>query len=314
MKGKRFPPRWAKAAPSAGLLFLCFLWSLSSLRIDLLPSLTSQALPPTQKQALPFAMLAIAAALYAVVKRQRPSWQQTRSAIIIGLGLFVVPSFLVSISSSGISELTRVALFSLVPVFTVVLEPHISGTTGQQRRGALIAALLAVGGTLCIFPADVPTSIASAASFGAIVLAAAFIGADNCLAVKVAEETPITSIAAVASVTALACLAVLGPFVEKEAWQWQGVGPELAWSVALDLPGLLLLFWLMPRMSAVRMSARFVIAPLMATLFGVVLFRPEVSLRALLGLVLVAAGAGWILFAPEEEADDASLPLNLSRE
>jgi len=90
MKGKRFPPRWAKAAPSAGLLFLCFLWSLSSLRIDLLPSLTSQALPPTQKQALPFAMLAIAAALYAVVKRQRPSWQIGALENLLSLGLFEI--------------------------------------------------------------------------------------------------------------------------------------------------------------------------------------------------------------------------------
>jgi drug/metabolite transporter (DMT)-like permease len=315
MAGKWSRTHAVKAAPVAGLLFLCFLWSLGSLRIDLLPASAAVSLPPLEKEALSFGLLTITASLLAIAKGTKwPLGRQLYLAFLIGLGLFVAPALLVSLSNQGVSELTRVALFSLVPVFTVVLEPHISGTTGQQRRGALIAALLAVGGTLCIFPADVPTSIASAASFGAIVLAAAFIGADNCLAVKVAEETPITSIAAVASVTALACLAVLGPFVEKEAWQWQGVGPELAWSVALDLPGLLLLFWLMPRMSAVRMSARFVIAPLMATLFGVVLFRPEVSLRALLGLVLVAAGAGWILFAPEEEADDASLPLNLSRE
>lgn len=313
MNGKRFPARWAKAAPSAGLLFLCFLWSLSSLRIDLVPSLTSRALPPTQKQALPFGMLAIAAALYAVVKRKRPSWQQIRSAIIISLGLFVVPSFLVSISSSGISELTRVALFSLVPVFTVVLEPHISGVTGQQPRGALIAALLAVGGTLCIFPAEVPNSIAAAAAFGAIVLAAACIGAGSCFAVKAATESPMSILAAIAGVTTLASFTVLGPLVERETWRRRGLGPELAWSAAVGLPGLLLLFWLMRRMSAVRMTTRFVIAPLMATLFGAVLFRPEVSLRAFLGLVLVAVGAGWLLAAPDEVPDSASLPLNLNR-
>jgi len=65
-------------------------------------------------------------------------------------------------------------------------------------------------------------------------------------------------------------------------------------------------------MSAVRMATRFVIAPLMTALFGIALFRPEVSLRALLGFVLLAAGAGWLLFAPDEELDDVSQRLKLN--
>jgi hypothetical protein len=70
----------------------------------------------------------------------------------------------------------------------------------------------------------------------------------------------------------------------------------------------------MPRMSAERMAKRSVIAPLMTALFGVILFRPEVSLRAVLGFVLIAACAGWLLFAPEEEPDGTSMPLKLNRE
>jgi drug/metabolite transporter (DMT)-like permease len=70
----------------------------------------------------------------------------------------------------------------------------------------------------------------------------------------------------------------------------------------------------MPRMSAIRMTTRFVIAPLMTALFGIALFRPEVGLRDILGFVLIAAGAGWLLFAPDKESDGASLPLNLNRE
>jgi drug/metabolite transporter (DMT)-like permease len=56
-------------------------------------------------------------------------------------------------------------------------------------------------------------------------------------------------------------------------------------------PGLLLLFWLMRRISAARMTTRFVLAALLTALFGVILFRPEVSLRAVLGFVLIAACA-----------------------
>jgi drug/metabolite transporter (DMT)-like permease len=314
MDGKRFSSRWAKVAPSAGLLFLCFLWSLGSLRIDLLPAHAFVSLPPLEKQSLPFAWLAFTASLSAITKETRwPQGRQIRAAILIGLGLFVAPALLVFLSNQWISELTRVALFSLVPVFTVVLEPHISGVTGQQRRVALIAALLAVGGTFCIFPAQVPNSLPSASAFCAVVLAAACSGAANCFAVKAVSqfnEAPIAVMAAIAGATAFAAFAGFGILVEGEAWRVYGLGPELAWSGAVGLPGLLLLFWLMLRMSAARMSTRFVIAPLMATVFGVVLFRPEVSLRAFLGLVLIAAGAAWLLLAPEQDPEDPSLRLN----
>jgi len=316
MNGKRFPPRWAKAAPFSGLLFLCFLWSLSSLRIDLLPALDNQAMPPMEKQALPLGLLAITSSLFALTKRQKwPQGRQILSAILIGLGLFVAPAVLVSLSNQGISQLTRVALFSLVPVFTVVLEPHISepraaGTTGQQHRGALLAALLAVGGTLCIFPAEVPSSIAAAGAFGAVVLAAACIATASCFAAKAAHELPINTMSAIAGLTALVCFALLGPLLEREPWTWRGIVPELAWSAAVGLPGLLLLFWLIPRMSAIRLATRFVIAPLLTAFFGIALFRPQVSLRDILGFALIAAGACWLLFAPDEEPDSASLRLN----
>ena len=313
MAGKWFRLKAVKAGPMAALLLLCFLWSLGSLRIDLLPVLDNHTLPPMEKQALPLAFLAITASLLAITKRRRwPQRRQVFTAILIGLGLFVAPALLVSLSNQGISELTRVALFSLVPVFTVVFEPHISGVTGQQQRGALIAALLAVGGTLCIFPADTPNSIASAVAFGAVVLAAACIGAANCFAVRAATESPTITTAAIAGFTAFACYTLLGPFVEKEAWTWHGIGPELVWSAIVGLPALLLLFWLMRRMSAARMTTRFVIAPLMTALIGIALFRPEVSLRDILGFVLIAAGAGWLLFARDEEPDDASQRLKLN--
>lgn len=312
MTGKRFSLHWTKLAPFAGLLFLCLLWSLSSLRIDLLPSSAVQNLPVMEKQALPSGMLSVAASIFAIAKRRRPNRQQIRSAILIGLGLFVVPSFLVMSSSQGISELTRVALFSLAPVFTVVLEPHIAGTTGQQPRGALVAALLAVGGIFAIFPAQIPSSIVSAGAFLAVVLAAISIAEANCLGAKAAAESPISTLAAISSATAFLCFAVFGPLLQHEPWHVDALAPELAWSALVGLPGLLLLFWLMQRMSAARMSTRFVIAPLITALLGIAFFAPQVSFRDMLGFILIAAGAGWLLIAPDEHPDAASSSLNLN--
>ena len=87
--------------------------------------------------------------------------------------------------------------------------------------------------------------------------------------------------------------------------------PQLVWAVVVDLPALLLLFWLMRRMSATRMTTRFLIAPLMTNLMDLALLRPVVSGRAGLGLVLVAGSAGWLLLAREDEPEAGSTLLKL---
>jgi drug/metabolite transporter (DMT)-like permease len=74
---------------------------------------------------------------------------------------------------------------------------------------------------------------------------------------------------------------------------------------------MLLLYWLMRRMSAARMTTRFVIAPLMANLIAMALFRPPFDVRTDLGLLLIVSGAGWLLFAHDEETETRRGPLNL---
>ena len=94
---------------------------------------------------------------------------------------------------------------------------------------------------------------------------------------------------------------------------WSALTPELAWSAAIELPGLLLLFWLMRRMSAARMTTRFVLAPFMALLIGAVAMHPSLTLRTWLGMFLIGAGVGWLLLAAEVEPEESALPLNLDR-
>ena len=96
------------------LLLLCFLWSLGSLRSDLLRNLTLHPVPPMEKQAVPFALLAVTAALFALVRRTDwPRGRRLLPPVLVGLGLFVAPAVLVSLSSKWVPELARVALFSL---------------------------------------------------------------------------------------------------------------------------------------------------------------------------------------------------------
>ncbi len=301
----------------AGLLLLCLLWSAGSLSTDLLPNLTPHLLPPLESQAIAFALLAATATVAGFAHRARwPGLLLVEDAILVGLCLVVAPAILLALAREWVSDLTRVAILSLVPVFTVVFEPYIGLGTGQHNRGGLPASLLALVGTLCVFPLDTPRSLQAGIAVAAVFLAALCIAAANCWAVRVAVAMPGRSsapLAAIAGATASAGLALASLIAERVVLRWDAVAPELAWTGAAELPGLLLLFWLMRRMSAVRMTTRFVLAPLIASVAGLALMRPTVDLRGWLGLLLMATGAAWLLLAPEESAPQEDLSLKLTR-
>jgi drug/metabolite transporter (DMT)-like permease len=292
-----------------GLLLLCLLWAVDSVRADLFPSAVAHALPRFERQALQFGLLAIGAAVFASVRKaMRPHGRMLGECTLVGLGLFVVPALLLHVSREWISDLPRVALFSLAPVFAVVFEPHI-GRGLEMSRSAMMAALVAVVGTLCVFPVDVPGSVAAGGAFCAVIAAAAFVAAANCRAVFLATELPGQSLAPMITITsgaAAAGFALVSAITEHAIWSWNVLRPELAWTAAIEWPALLLLFWLMRRMSAVRMTTRFLIAPLITNLVGLIVLRPTVSLRAGLGLLFVAIGAGWLLLASENEPQQDS--------
>jgi drug/metabolite transporter (DMT)-like permease len=305
--------------PAAALLLLSFLWAIDSLRSDLFPHSFASAEPSHEtglgSEAVSLLLLAIAAATSTAVRRTRwPRGRQLWSAIAVGLGLFAVPAVLVSLSASWVSTTTRVAIFSLVPVFAVVLSPHLGSEAEPSSTAGLIGALAAVAGTLCIFPLQLPSSIPTAAAIAALLFAALCLAAANCHAVRLArtaQKGSIAPLAATASSAAATALVAASLLIEPTSRSLSAFLPQPLWSALLPLPALLILFWLMPRMTAARMTTRFVLAPLMAVLLGIAFEQPSVSLRILVGLVLVAAGAGWLLFAPTQMSDSDTLPLNL---
>ena len=180
-----------KAFTLAGFLLLCALWAADSLRSDLLPPSAISTLPSLERQALQFALLAVAAAVAAAFRRaQWPRGRQFGHSVLAGVGLFLVPALLVHFSREWISDLSRVALFSLVPVFALVFEPYFGSGADSLSKSGLIAALVAVLGTLCVFPVDVPGSITAGGAFCVLIGATACIAAANCEAVSIATDLP----------------------------------------------------------------------------------------------------------------------------
>lgn len=310
-----FNPQTAgKTRALAALLLLCLLWALDGLGPDLFPVLRRTALPPMERQAITFVLLALIAAIYTVWRQLR--WPNRRGALTwagVGLLMFALPAVLVAATQGWVSQLERVAIFSLTPVIAVVMEPHM-GAAPRQSNGTLVASLIAVAGALAIFPLAVPGSPAAFSAVLVVVAASVCAALGNCVAVRLAvamREVPIASAACVAGAAAAAAFALTGVFNERAQWRLPHNAAQIVWLAVIDLPALILLFWLMRRMSAVRMTTRFLLAPWFIILAGIMLERPAITLRMVVGVMLIAGGAAWLLFASDEGRDDKPIGIGI---
>jgi drug/metabolite transporter (DMT)-like permease len=299
-------------SPALGLLLLSVLWATASLQKELFPHFDADTpLPPVLRQAVFYSVFAALAASVAVARRiEFPRGRHAWGCTGIGVGLFVVPAALVACAQGWVSMLDRVAIFSLTPVLAVVLEPHLAGSAPPQGKAALAGALAAVAGILCLFPLDIPGSFRAGAALCALLAAAVSIAVTNCLAVRLAPNLASRSslpMAAQAGAGSAVCFTAAAAFTPNTAWHWSTPPSQLLWVFVIELPGLFLLFWLMRRLPASRMTARFLIAPLFAILAGMILDRASPPGRAWLGIALLAGGSGWLVFAPAERAEGKEL-------
>jgi hypothetical protein len=292
-----------KTVSIAALLLLCLLWAAATLRFDLFPRSTAGLqLSPMVHEAWTLGLFAGLGAVVALIRRT--PWPQLREfaeAALVGVGLFVLPLLLTEFARPLVAESTRVGLFSLTPLFAVVLEPYFGSDAAGVQRGGFVAAIVAVAGTALVFPIEIPRSGASLLAFCAIVMSSACIAAANCRGVKACEQAHVWrgNFGTAVTVIAALCLAAVAVIVPEDRATKL---PLDAWT-ASDLFALRLLFWLMGRMSAVRMTTRFLIAPLLANVVGLVILRPHVELQAWLGLLLIGLASGWLLFGPNEPAE-----------
>lgn len=308
-------PRTARA-PLAAFFLLCLLGALGTLRGELAPRVPPSALPHWLLPAWPYLLAALLAAAYALMRRAPwLSAYNTRAAALIGLGLFVVPALTLSVVQQWIDPFTQVILLALTPIFAVVLEPHFDHTAAPPRH-ALVAAMAGAAGLLLVFPFQLPRSAAAAGGWLALLLAVLALAAANCRAVQLASLLPPHSVAPMAVIaTATSALAslVFGGIARALPLPHALAGASLLWSALVDTPSVLLLFWLLPRLSASRITTRFIVAPLFSSLAGLILLRPSITARDAAGLLLAAAGSAWLLLAPHADPESPASPVPPSR-
>jgi len=302
---------------AAALLLLSLLWTVGLLRQDAFPNWSDSPVPPLLRQAVPLGILGLIAAAVVMLRRSpRPGRRLLLTAVAVGLGMFVLPALLIAGVHAILSALTRAGLFALTPVFAVVLEPYLSRSQplgGENRR--LLAALVGFSGALCLFPVGIPESTTSAAAYCAVIAASLSVAAANCAAT--AAMVTFESLPAFTAVTAFAAavsLAAASAVIERPQWHaafasGQQILPDLLWAAGVEVPALALLFWLMPRMTASRMATRFLWPVVFAVPIAAVVFHTSPVRRSWLGVLLMAAGAGYLLFLSEPTPDASGLSL-----
>jgi drug/metabolite transporter (DMT)-like permease len=300
--------------PAFGLVLLSALWAFGWLLPDLLPQSGGRAVSLPLGEAILFSAFAATSAF--IAKMQQLEFPRGRRAWIgagIGVGLFVVPGCAAAFARGWVSNFDAVAVFCLTPVFAVVLEPYLQDNPPRKGKAALAGALVAIAGILCLLPLETPGSFRAGAALVVLLMAAFVVAATNCVAVRVASTVPgpssLTLAAQAGGASAILFAAIAGVTRSAEG-DSSGLTIYLLRLFLVDLPGLFVLFWLMRRLSAARMTARFLVAPLLASLASLALERTLPPLRGLLGLVLVAAGSGWLVFAPAEPDREARFTLS----
>jgi hypothetical protein len=97
----------------------------------------------------------------------------------------------------------------------------------------------------------------------------------------------------------LFCSGVRGELV----WGWSGLASVVSLSSLVDLAEVVLLVWLLREMVPVRFAARYLVIPLLTLVESYALMRPELTVRVISGVVLLAAGAGMLLFFKDGEEE-----------
>jgi hypothetical protein len=111
--------------------------------------------------------------------------------------------------------------------------------------------------------------------------------------------------AAVAVIGLANAVFLLGGSVVHEVivWRWSGLASMVSISLLVDAVEVLLLVWLLREMSPMRFAARYLVIPLLTVLESYILMQPEWTVRMGSGTVLLAVGAGTLLFWKAGEED-----------
>ena len=218
-----------------------------------------------------------------------------------GVGFFGVPMVVGEWARFGVPEISRSALFAMVPVVVVMAVAAEDEEHGVRRF--LVPALVGLGGLLLLLPLQFSGSLRGRLMQAAVCLAVVLVGLSSVWLCRLLSGLVFKEALAIVCLSnalfLLVCSAVRGEFVLG----WSELASVVSLSSLVDVAEVVLLVWLLREMMPVRFAARYLVIPLLTLLESYVLVRPELTVRMVSGVMLLAAGGGMLVFfkAGEEE-------------
>jgi hypothetical protein len=267
------------------LVVLCFLSATSWV----IPH--GEELSAFEQQGVRYAVLGLIALLLGGYRGW--SWGLGLRLAAIGVGFFGIPLVAGEWARGAVPEISRSALFAMVPVVVVMVI-----AAGDDERGVrrfLAPALAGLGGLLLILPLEFSVSVRGRLMLGVLGAAVVLVGLSSVwlhrLLRGVAVAHAVAAICLANAVFLLVCSGVRGDFVLRG-----GLASVISFASLVDVMEVVLIVWLLREMPPVRFAARYLLIPLLTILESYVLIRPEVTVRIACGTILLAAGVGMLLF------------------
>jgi hypothetical protein len=258
-------------------------------------------LPGLERQSVIYLAIGLTALLF--VKRQ-PALQGLElrwwglafgSVVLFGVPAVVI-EWASGVPSSGIS-----ALFAMVPI-VVVLAVATSGDEGGVRR-LLPWALAGLGGVLLLLPVDVPGSARGRVMMAGLLAVVVLVGVGSVWMHRLLRSFRVVDAVSVVCLSNALFLMVWCVVSGSFVWGWTALASSVSVSSLVGLVEVLLAVWLLREMRPVHFGARYLVIPWLTVVEGLVVLRPELTVRMGVGVVLLGVGAGRMLLsgASDEE-------------
>lgn len=261
-------------------------------------------LPVFEQQGIRYAV--IGAVALALGGWRSWSWLRALRLGVISVGFFGIPLAVGEWTRGAVPEISRSALFAMVPVVVVM----VIAAEDEERgaRGYLAPALAGIGGLLLLLPLQFSGSVRGSSMIGLVFVAVVLVGVSSVTLYRLFRGVSLVQSAALVCLANAAFLLVCGLVRRDFVTDWSSLSSVVSLSSLVDVAEVVLIVWLLREMPPLRFSARYLLIPLLTILESYVLVRPEVTVRIACGTILLVAGASALLFLkPGDEETMLSL-------
>ncbi len=264
-----------------------------------IPEMMGDGLPPLERLGILFGAIGLCALVFAIRRVGLGGVGKLHVRVALaGVGVFGVSDVVAEYSRGSVPSFSRSALYAMVPV--VVIMAVAAGTAGgreeQGARRLLVPALAGLGGLLLLLPLPFSGTARGWAMLAFVCLAVVLTGIASVWMYRLLRGCDLAVAISVTGLANAAFLLLWSGVHEDMVWRWSGLSSVVSISSLVDVAEVLLILWLLGKMLPVRFAARYVAIPLLTVLEGLVLERPELTVRIVCGVLLLAAGAGMLLF------------------